>query len=584
MKIIVFAPHSAIWEHAFPEALIAETLQQAGHELLYVTCGGLFNAYCIPMSAAGLTMSSSLTEKDRVCGVCKKRRTIIRKEFGFRSIDLIDILSQEDRKEVAKILKELTPQNFMEWKIDSIPVGKYALYEFLINQKKDSTELSDQEWIRFLPELTNALYSFFVSKKIIELEKPDRVMTYNSFYSVNHIFCELAAQRDIPHYFLHAGNNLSNRLQTLLITRGYEIANWNRNPHWETYRNYPCSKEMLSAVTNHVLALFQGKDVFAYSAPKSSELKTNLREYFKIQKNQKVLLATLSSTDERVAAEAIGVQFPDENCIFKSQVDWIRALIEYIGRRPEYCLILRVHPRNFPNKRENLKSKQAENLENILINLPDNVKVNWPAENISIYDMAEITNVVLNAWSNAGKEMSLLGLPVVLYSRNLVTAYPAELNYVGVTIQDYFEEIDRAITDGFSFENIRKAYRWCAFEYYRSLINIADSYPRNKQNGFGIFERIMRRILITLVPNFFQILDCKKRAHKLKEQKLINKIIYNKSNSLFDEIKIDDLSTPTLAEETEYIKKEISRLINVMYGDKKNKLSKGLDHHLIKVI
>ena len=75
-----------------------------------------------------------------------------------------------------------------------------------------------------------------------------------------------------------------------------------------------------------------------------------------------------------------------------------------------------------------------------------------------------------------------------------------------------------------------------------------------------------------------------KRAHKLKEQKLINKIIYNKSNSLFDEIKIDDLSTPTLAEETEYIKKEISRLINVMYGDKKNKLSKGLDHHLIKVI
>ena len=39
LKILVFAPHSAIWLHAFPEALIVESLAQEGHEIIYITCG-----------------------------------------------------------------------------------------------------------------------------------------------------------------------------------------------------------------------------------------------------------------------------------------------------------------------------------------------------------------------------------------------------------------------------------------------------------------------------------------------------------------------------------------------------------------
>jgi len=291
----------------------------------------------------------------------------------------------------------------------------------------------------------------------------------------------------------------------------------------------------------------------------------------------------MSSSDERVAAEAIGVQFPDTSCIFPTQVEWIQALIAYAKQHEELCFIVRVHPRNFPNKRESVKSAQAEILEKVLMNLPDNVRVNWPADAISLYDLAEIGDVILNGWSNAGKEMSLLGLPVVLYSAELVTSYPSSVNYVGAGLDDYFRKIEQALADGWNFENIRRAYRWCAFEYSRSLIDISESYPPSREHGFSFTERVIRRIVREVAPYRQQLIDCKRRAKTLNAKNLINKIYTNASDSLFDEIDPDSLEKISIDQETAYLKQEIGRLLKGLYGGPQSVPSGGLGEKLKKV-
>lgn len=579
MKILAFAPHSAIWVHAFPEALVAEALQQSGHDIVYVSCGGQFNAYCIPMSAMGLAIDAPRADKDEVCKKCKTHRDIIRHGFGFMGPDIIDAITDEDRAAVAQVLSKLTRHNYIDLELDQIPVGRYALYEFLINHKKDSVVLTEAEWQRFQPELTNALYSFYGCRRLLDQHRPDRVMVYNSFYSVNHVCCELAAQRGIPHYFIHAGNNLANRMQTLFVTRGYTIASWNRNPNWNIYREIPCSPGLLSTVTEHLLALFSGLDVFAYSAPLASKAH-DLKAKFGVRPGQKVLMATMSSTDERVAAEAIGVQFPDTECQFPTQVEWVSALIDFARGRPDLCLILRVHPRNFPNRRETVKSAQAEVLEKLLQDLPDNVHVNWPADNISIYDLAEIVDVILNGWSNAGKEMSLLGLPVVLYSPNLVTSHPSSLNYVGATGDEYFSKIDQALADGWSFENIRKAYRWCAFEYGRSLIDISESFPKRAQLSTNFGARVVRRIGRAIAPYRQQHADVRQRASELRAKDMINRVISNGSGSLLDEMDLQAQESISLEQETAFLKAEVRRVVSAMYGDKAEVVEGGLSQKL----
>ena len=69
MKILVFAPHAAIWVHAFPEALVAEALAQAGHEVVYVTCDRQFADYCVAMSAHGVPFGAAAERRSAIFAV-----------------------------------------------------------------------------------------------------------------------------------------------------------------------------------------------------------------------------------------------------------------------------------------------------------------------------------------------------------------------------------------------------------------------------------------------------------------------------------------------------------------------------------
>ncbi|HEX9853682.1 MAG TPA: hypothetical protein VGA68_11730, partial [Woeseiaceae bacterium] len=112
MKVLFFSPHAAIWVHAFPEALIAESLAQAGHEIVYVTCGGQFSRHCVPMIASGLPPHADPADKERVCVACKANKSLIRRQFGFRSYDLDSVLDAGDLTEINRHLKNAGPKNF----------------------------------------------------------------------------------------------------------------------------------------------------------------------------------------------------------------------------------------------------------------------------------------------------------------------------------------------------------------------------------------------------------------------------------------------------------------------------------------
>ena len=52
--------------HAFPEALVADAIREAGGEITYVTCGGAFSSFCVAMAAHGLKVSSPAEKKERL--------------------------------------------------------------------------------------------------------------------------------------------------------------------------------------------------------------------------------------------------------------------------------------------------------------------------------------------------------------------------------------------------------------------------------------------------------------------------------------------------------------------------------------
>lgn len=584
MKILVFAPFSAIWVHAFPEALFVEALKQEGHEIFYLSCGGEFRSYCNAMSARNLSLDADPKLKEQVCVACRRNRDIIKRNFDFEGADLTSLLDDEDRRQADAMLEEHGPANYLDLSLDGVQIGRYALYEFLLNEKKKSLSLSDEDWKRFVPYLRNALLAFFAAKKVLEQEKIDRLICYNAYYAVNHIFCAVAQHRGVPSYSLHAGENLSNQLMTLSVSGELTYPNRNADANWLRYQELPSSKSNIAAVSKHFLSLFEGLNVFAYSAPAASE-KQDLRKYFGVPDGSQILLATMSSQDERIAAQAIGVMPQTPGILFPSQIDWIEALLEYARSNEDVFLIVRVHPRDFPNKREGVKSTQAFELEKLFSSLPSNVAVNWPSQSISIYDLAEIVDVVLNGWSSVGKEMTLFGIPVVIYSSALIGAvYPSSLNYLGETKDDYFAQIAQALKDGWDGKRIIEAYRWYAYEQGRSSIDISESFRYSPHYQRNLLEKVLGRVLREIKPDYRQLRDCWARADTLKEKALINTIIADKHVSVQGARALEPLPSTTEDEEMEAVGNGIGMLLNALYGQNRSLPQGGLAQKLTSFV
>jgi hypothetical protein len=560
VKVLFFSPHSAIWVHAFPEALVAEALAQHGNEIVYVGCGGLLKSHCIPMAARAVPFDAPASTKERVCRLCGNYKRILRKRFDLGGMDLTDIVNEEDFRVAADLSSSVTRENCLELIVDGVEVGRISTYELLMQNKKLEMNFDEGEWRQYQASLRNSILILRVMRRILELTHPDRIVVYNALYSPNRIVCRLAELAGIPQYFLHAGDNLSNRLQRLIIARGHAFAYYGYlREKWVEVQNQPIPLDAMRAGTDHFLEVAKGRSVWAYSAAPSND--TDLRQRFDIQAGRKIICAVMSSSDERFSGELIGVVEANIPSIFATQVEWIKALIGYVEGKEDLALIIRVHPREFPNKREGVLSEHARILQAVLADLPRNVKVNWPTDNVSLYDLANIADIFANSWSTAGKEMAWLGLPVVLYSNDL-TLYPSSLNYVGTTEPEYFRKIEQALSDGWDPERIRRTYRWCALEYKCASVDISESFARSEHRSF--LARASGKLARGIFPSHEQEADCRNRASRLLASERINRIVRDQMRSVLDLEELD--TTVTQSQETGYLKQEVRRLVEGIFG------------------
>jgi hypothetical protein len=558
-RVLFFSPHAGIWQHAFPEALVAESVRRAGAEVVQINCDGGFASYCVVMASRGVAEDASVEAKRAVCSACRRNRDVMRRDFAFRSYDFDSILGTADERRIATILETARPEAITELVVDGIRVGQAALYEYLIAHKRAQGGFTTAEWLAFRPRLENVVRSLLAAQRIVEREQPTRIAIYNTLYSVNAMWRSVGDQRGIPVYVLHAGPNLSRRLQTLMIARdSTTLAMYRLVEQSRAQAGWPANATELATVTDHFVEVLRGQNVFAYSAAKSHD---DWRARLGIRPDQKLLVATMSSYDEYVAAHAVGEQPGEDGLLFPTQIAWIRALVAWIRDKPDRFLLIRVHPREFPNKREARKSQHAQQLEQALVDLPANVRVNWPDDKLSLYDIAEYTDVVLNAWSSAGKEMALLGRPVVVYCPSLLM-YAPEINTVAETHAAYFAAIERELAEPWSFERIRKAYRWCAIEYVRTIANIGDGFAYSEARATSFLGRV-RNAAFTL-PGARQAYDLWNRPTDLDEGARLAELLLSGKQSLLDipapRIEVD------IAAETAAIRRELRRIYDALYG------------------
>lgn len=571
-KILYFTPNFAIWDFVKIDLYVIKALQKEGFEIDFLGCGGYLKNMCPSMSAHGLVESSSDQEKLQVCHKCHQQREIF--ETYFAKVNLLDqYLQGGDQRQIEQIVEALTDKELVgfEWKGQLL--GRLCLYEILIHRKKKELIFSENDYKDIRIHLKNVLMTYTAFERFLEGRDYHAVLMYNTQYSNNATVSYLSEENGIKVYFTHNGLSLADRNETLIIGE--------RSPgdflkkscsKWKQVPMAAASAMDYSYVTDHLMTLMQGKSIFGYSA--GANAKKSITQQLKIPKDKKVIVVAMSSGDERMAAEATG-WIPAYTRLFATQVEWVKFLLNWIRSRPDIHLIFRVHPREFPNKREQVLSEQAQILKRVFAEIPDNAVVNWPEDEISLYDLAEHADVFLNAWSSVGKEMSLLGFPVVIFSKDLIW-YPEDLNFLGDSEISYLAAIDEALGQGWNPQRAVKAYRWMNYEINLSNLRVS-TWSRRYLGTTEIFRKLVRRFGTKSLFHF-DILNVRSDD----TSRIIAELVSQKKAVPFDLVSLQ--SSPVNEKDRQSLKTEFQRILRELYPPDKERRKDGLFERMTRFI
>jgi len=166
--------------------------------------------------------------------------------------------------------------------------------------------------------------------------------------------------------------------------------------------------------------------------------------------------------------------------------------------------------------------------------------------------------------SGVGKEMGVLGIPVVLYSKMLAW-YPSDINYVGETLPNYFKAVEQALADGWRYENLVLAYRWLAVEYGHMLIDISDAFGASEYQATGLLPRAVAKLQRTLRPHARQSRDLGRRPRPMQARREIASLFETGAATVLDP-RVERLPRATSGRsEAAVLGAEVARLVQAMY-------------------
>ncbi len=558
-RVVFFAPFSGIWPHAYPEALVASSMKQEGAEVIYVTCDGLFAAGCAVMDSHGMAHTASEAQRKAVCRMCRRRQDALVSGLKVERVSLDSFVPDEARRECQDFARDLPRESISTVELDGFKVGCIGLHETLLHFKLTSLdELNEDSLADFRRRLYNVLLSLRATSGMLAKLKPHRIVGYNTHVSVLYIMMLAAERAGVPTFGMHAGGNMSNRFGSLYLFRSDMVRLYKQwiTDFEEKWRNLPATRAGIESGASHFSALTSGKTVWVYSAPKKPEY-LDVRAHFGIRPDQKVLLAMLSSYDELFSSQVMGVM-PEHKLMFNSQVEWLEFLLKHLASRPDLFLIIRVHPRELPNQRDSIHSNHARRLEEALRDLPANVRINWPQEKISLYDLIPHVDVGLNGWSSTGKELAHLGVPVVLYNKEILY-YPSSLNSLASDPTDYVAKIDAALASGWSFDRVIQVFRWLGLEYALGTVDIRDGF------SFGEGRRsFFRRAMGKLRRMFAYRLQASRLGRRLRNHAVISRTILEGVDIIG--LQYERQGGLTSAEELSVIRAEMRKMVESVYA------------------
>ena len=537
MRILIFSPFASIWRHSILESQLIDAISKSPEiETYWVGCGGLFPSDC---TAREYLRGGAINTDERSaanCTKCLDSREILVQHSSARTLELLDFVNPEEVVCVEKFVSELKNDNLLEVVYQGIEVGKMALYEIMLKHKKRNLELTEPQFDEWKTIVRNECLIVFPSTEILKSVIPDTVVTYNAQYGIPGTFAEVAIMAGIKTYTM-TGSSSPAEVATAL-----QIWDWEKYKtegpakyEWPGLEDAPhIQRRDFSRLWRHEKYIETGKSPWTYSKGKSGQ---NPFEFFGINSADRIVLVVLNSEDEIFAAKTAGF-FPyarTQSQVFSSQLEWVKYLIDMYSNRNGVQVIIRLHPREFPNKREKQLSEQALIWMKLLDSLPTNIHLDHPDSEFSLYDYFPYIQVLTTGWSSTAIEALSKGIPVVTYDQQLL-GYPADILLTGNSREDYARNLEIAEFLLRDSKYTSAAHKWTFFSLFHGSVylggGLQDAHLRYDNPYFKFLLRGINRFSNTFFPGKIRLIDLRIPRSKSDDKKIIS-LFLNKKDNLY---------------------------------------------------
>lgn len=480
--VLFLAPEAGLTPFFAAHSLLARTLEENDQTAIVLSCRGSLPTCAVKHQAR------SADDHPKVCINCRKAALKVGAKYGLKDIAIESLIGRDIKKTIDSIL---TRSRHEPWSLvhDGIEFGRFALGEVLRDRRKlEASELDDSETAALVVLLSSALRVYFAVEIIAARFNVKRIVYYGAY--AWWLPAVLFARRNaIPTTQIEHGYNrdidfrlINLRPLTVHEQQTQQIAEWPR------YRHLPLEPHTITSILESALYRLNNNGGISTHSPNWTRRERPIQEELGLSRHKKTIVAFSSSADEYIGGvhilNALGANFPERQHLFEDSETWLKRLTSWARGRDDLQLIVRLHPR-LANSRGGQPAAKTElsRLRDGLAGAPENVLVVWPQDKISSYNLAEVADVALVAWSTMGLELARFGVPVIACVTGV--SYPVG-SFIGFEASPdaYFAAVSAAVHKPASHELITEAFRWTNFLFLSPTVDFSDLVPRNDYWGF----------------------------------------------------------------------------------------------------
>lgn len=488
---LFFVPYAGVTPMFSQACVVARTLRERGHSVLFARCFRLFDR-CPAMDNDRLSYQAGPDEKLECCLHCADNSLSMLSRYGLDAVDLRSLLTPEMTARIEGALAA-APRDLLQFEIDGLRFGALSVMDLVLALKiSDFREISERERRVWLEYLRSCLLSHLLVDRACREFAVGRIVHCND-YSLLLGARTAARKHGIPCYGLaFPGHRNVDLRRYLILPNVWKPSAFKLLAAWPACRDLALDPPRVREVAEDLLVRLRGIGSHLYSPGKTVPAKTveetDVRRCLGLSPERKLLVAYTSSLDELIASrlgtDALGIAIPDRPQPFHDQIEWLTALVNYVEQSGDLELVVRIHPREGVNKRESVVSQHLSRLRAAFGGSYAHCRFVWPAEPVSSYDLGEAADLVLTSWSTIGLEMARLGAPVLVAFNGAGAPIPHDDFYEwSATPAGFFDKLRELLDRPVSTDQIARAFRWYSLLTLGTSLDLTDVVPRSDFAG-----------------------------------------------------------------------------------------------------